>query len=328
MTSSWIVSAAWIVLGAAVLVTVALTAGAQVENVTLALVASVAGNFAIPALWAAASMADRRMAVPAGVAGATVLVLMALLGWREGLVAGCHVTAGLVGGWTIAWGWRVLPILLVSALALVPAVFLELEGTSIMAASEQLSAENRKVFAETLPEGLSESERAAALADFDEMARSVLALQQRLWPAVLLMGLMIQAGLALIGGWLVVRAVHGRAPRPEVRPWENWRAPFVSVWMLIGGLVAVVTQVDGLMTVGWSTALLAAMMLGVQGLALQAWFARRLLSPLGRTLYWVLGALFFAPLMLGGGVVIGLADQWRDLRQASRLDQPADNDDS
>ncbi len=314
-------------LAVAVVVTSGLMAATRVGVVPLAVTAGVIGNIAIPAVWAASSMTIRRAALPAATAAGTVLVLMALLGWRDGVSGGSHMLAGLVGGWALGLGWRVLPMLVVMALALVPVIYVELEGVSVIEATGELNAENRRVFAEGLPAGLSESERAAALADFDEMSAAVFEVQRRLWPAVLLIGLMIQAAVALAVGWLVVRLVHGAAPRPAMRPWEAWRAPFVSVWMLIGGLAAAITRVQALETMGWSLALLAGLLLGIQGLALQTWFVRRLLSPVGRTLYWVLGALFFAPVLLGGGAVLGLVDQWRDLRLASGLDGSGEDED-
>jgi hypothetical protein len=69
----------------------------------------------------------------------------------------------------------------------------------------------------------------------------------------------------------------------------------------------------------------AAVFLVLQGLGVQAWLVSRVLPPAGQIVFWVLGTLFFAPALIGGGALIGLADQWMDLR---RLRRPPHDDET
>ncbi|MEZ4388491.1 MAG: DUF2232 domain-containing protein [Candidatus Krumholzibacteriia bacterium] len=304
------------VLGVAVLVTVGLLAGLGRGSAMAAAYAGLVGNLVVPALWSAAVMIRPRRREVATAVGLAAVLLLALAGWRDGTVGGCFVVAGVAGGWALRRGWRVLPILGVVASLLAPVMILELGGTSLVEATEALNVENRRAFDENLPAGLSASDREAALAEFDAVAGRMLAVQRRLWPGLVVIGLMSQAALALSLGWLIARLVVPRPPRPALRRWEDWRAPFFSVWTLIGGLAAVVTGNPSLVMAGWNLVLLAGLLLAVQGLAVQSWLVRRLLPPTLRALFWILGALFLAPLLVGGGVLIGLADQWLNLRRS------------
>ena len=60
-------------------------------------------------------------------------------------------------------------------------------------------------------------------------------------------------------------------------------------------------------------ALLAACVLSVQGIAVQFHVTGRLLSTWDGCVYWLVMGIFFAPLILASGVVLGLVDQWVDL---------------
>jgi hypothetical protein len=303
------------VLGVAVLASCGLIAAGAHGASTLALTAGLVGNIAIPALWAAVMLVRWPPTAALMAAALTAVVLVPLADARTAAVAAGFMLAGLAGGWALGRAWRVLPIVALAAACLVPVFFIELAGTDIEEAGEALTAENRRVYAESLPEGLSVADREAALAEYDAMAGRMLELQRRLWPSLVIIGLWSQAALALVLGWLVARLVTASPPRPAVRPWETWRAPFFSVWALIGGLALTVTSVETLVMVGWNVVLLAGLLLAIQGLAVQTWLVRRALPPLTRVLFWIVGALFLGPLLLGVGGLVGLVDQWWDLRR-------------
>lgn len=302
-------------LVAAALVSASLLVAAALGDGQVALTAALVGNLMVPALWVAAVLLNRRLGEVLAVLGGMALVVMAVAGVREGLMAACVGLAGVAGAVVLSRRWRVLPILGVAAVFLAPVLVLEMDGEGIVEATEALYAENRRALAEGPAAELTESERQAALAEYDAVVERMLATQRRFWPAMVLIGLMSQAALALGMGWLLTRLVVANPPRPARRRWEEWRAPFISVWTLIGGLAAVITGIQPLAMIGWNLVLLAGLLLVVQGLAVQSWLMRRLLPPVPRVLFWIMAAMFLAPVLLGGGLLIGLADQWMNLRR-------------
>lgn len=304
-----------VVLVVAVLVTLGLMAGAsRDESLAAAWVATV-GNLVIPALWAAVVMSSpRRDHVLMALVG-TGLALLALNGWRDGATGACWAASGAAGGWALTRHWRVLPILGVAAALLAPTLALQLDGDSFVETFEALHAESRQAFEENIGSGVSDADRRTLMANYDETAEAMLALQRLLWPGLVVLGLLTQSALCLCLGWLVARMLMPQPPRPAVRPWETWRAPFFSVWTLIGGLAAAVLGREPLAMLGWNLVLLAGLVLALQGLAVQAWLVRRVLPPVARALFWLAAALFLAPLMVAAGAVIGLADQWLNLRR-------------
>lgn len=310
----------------AVIVTAGLVYASRLTPSAATVAAGLAGNLAIPAIWAALAMSGQpRQVLLVGVLVAGV-ALMVMTGGRAATVGVSFATAGVVGGLALRARWRILPLLAVTAGVMVPAIVAELGGTGFVEATADLSAENRRVFEADLPAGLSGSERAAALANFDKMAAGVLAIQKRLWPSLVAIGLMTQAALALVLGWLMVKLRHRSPPRPQLRPWPEWRAPFFTVWVLIGGLAGTIPGGETVALVGWNVVVLAGLLLAMQGLAVMAWQVRRALPPVGRALFWFAGAFLLAPVLIGSGVLVGLADQWLNLRKPRANAAPDDDE--
>lgn len=284
----------------------------------------------VPAVWAAVGLlpvAPQRLLPRAGLGAG--LGLMAA-GWPAGLAVLGYVAAGLVVGVAWRWRWRALTVLALGAACLVPGFFLGLDGASVPATFEAWGEELREQHAAGLPDDLPAGEREAALTALDERLAGTLALQRRLWPSLVAAGLLGQSALVLALGWLVAQLLGARPPGLVAGSFLAWRAPFATVWCLIGGLalsLAPLAGQDGAgrawNDIGWNLVLGAALLLAVQGLAVQAWLVRRLLPPFGRIAFWVLGALFFAPVIVGSGALVGLADQWWNLR---RLRRPSGTD--
>jgi len=244
---------------------------------------------------------------------------LVLAGWPEGVAVAGYVLAGLVVGTTLRWRWRLLTVLALGALCLVPGFFLGLGGASVPVVFEAWGETLREQHTAGLPEGLSEAERVAAQADFEEALAGTLDLQRRLWPVLLALGLVIQVAVALLAGWVLASLAQQQVLELQLGSFVTWRAPFATVWCLIGGLALALAPLTGFWnSLGWNLVLAAALLLAIQGLAVLAWLVRRLLPPLGRTLFWVMGALFFAPVLCGSGALVGLADQWWDLRRSRR----------
>lgn len=285
--------------------------------------ASLAMPLVVPALWTAAglALAQWRQALPAAAVAAVGGSWLAT-GMHAALVVGLQA-AGLAGGSMWRRGWRPLTVAGLCALCLVPGVFIGLAGTTVPAAFEAVVDDLREQYADGLPADMSVAERTAALSAFDDALAGTVAMQRRLWPSLLALGLLLQAAVFLAVGGAVARVSGHRPPATPWRSFVTWRAPFWCVWCLIVGLILGLTPLGGiglsaLADAGWNLVLAAAILLAGQGVAVQAWLGQRLLPPAGQALLWVLGALFLAPVVVGSGALIGLADQWWDLRRLRR----------
>jgi hypothetical protein len=148
----------------------------------------------------------------------------------------------------------------------------------------------------------------------------------RTYPFFLGTGLLGQGLLILVLVWLVLRMLGWRLASWRPPPFGQWRVPFYLVWLLALGVGLLVTRQPLAVHTGLNLALLAAAVLSVQGLAVQFHATARVLSPLGRVVFWTVMGFFMAPVVLVLGVVLGLADQWLDLRGLDRPAPPTDND--
>ena len=137
----------------------------------------------------------------------------------------------------------------------------------------------------------------------------------RIYPFVIGVGLLGQGSIILVLVWFLVRRLGIAIPGWVLPPFSHWRVPFYLVWILVLGVGLMLTRAQYLATAGLNLVLLSACVLSVQGIAVQFHVTNRMLSNMGRLLYWLVMGVFFAPLILISGVVLGLVDQWVDLRR-------------
>ena len=128
------------------------------------------------------------------------------------------------------------------------------------------------------------------------------------FPAVI--GLESMAALA-VSWWLVVRLAQnsdgGLGPLGAFRFNDHW------VWLLIFGLILVVTQAsDGLTRVGANIAVFMGALYALRGVGV-ALFISGGISLFGFVVF-VFGFVFAAPVVIGFAVLTGIADTWLDLR--------------
>ncbi|NCQ33730.1 DUF2232 domain-containing protein, partial [bacterium] len=142
-------------------------------------------------------------------------------------------------------------------------------------------------------------------------------------PAMIALGLLAQAGMILGLVWFVARLTGGLTASLRFGSFSRLQVPFYTVWLLIIGLGMMLTRTDPARTIGLNLSLLAGLILSVQGVAVQIAVIGRVLSPLGRMVFWLVMGVFFAPLVVAAGVLLGLADQWLDFR---RLAHPETED--
>jgi len=275
------------------------------------------------------------MPAPMVVAGAWGVALMLAGSWRwplagagVWLVAGWllvphefvgqmagYVAAGLLAGTAWAGRWRFDAAILVVALVLSPLLVWTMAGTS---AEEQLrvySGEMLKVRELGLPAGADETQRDEAMAL--EIARmdQVVGWVAKMFPALLAVGVLGQSVLILVVFGLGMRLIGWTAKPWRLPPFSRWRVPFYVVWVLVLGLGLLVTRQPGLTDAGLNIVLLAAGVLSVQGMAVQFFVTGRIMSGPVRVVYWSVIGFFFAPLVMASGVIVGLVDQWWDIRR-------------
>jgi len=276
----------------------------------------------VAVIWAAALVMARPHRLAPLAAGLWLAAALPVWGGPTTWPLAGHVAAGLVAGVALGARWR-----LDVALAGVTAALLPLSVWAVvqLPLADRL-AESREelmsVVESTLPAGTDEDQRDRALAKEREKLDEVLRLAERLYPFVLGLGLLAEALLILGAGWSVIRLAGWRLPAWRPPPFARWRMPFYLVWVLAAGLGLVVSRQPLAVTVGLNVALFAAALLSVQGVAVQFFVTARVLSPLGRVVFWTFMGLFFALLVLASGALLGLADQWLDLR---RLDRGSDD---
>jgi len=281
----------------------------------------------VAVVWAAGLVTARPHWLALAGAVAWLAVALPLWGGATTWPLAANVAAGLVGGVALGARWR-----LDAALAGVTAALLPLTVWTVvqLPVTDQLAAwrtEMISVLEREMPQTADADARQRALAQERERVDAVLELAGRLYPFVLAVGLLAEALLILTLGWVVVRVAGWRLPPWRPPPFTHWRLPFYLVWVLVAGLGLMISRQPLAVTVGMNVALFAAALLSIQGVAVQFFVTARVLKRLGRIVFWSVMGVFFTPLILTSGAVLGLADQWLDLRRLGRGPDPAADDD-
>gem|GEM_PF-1615575 len=226
-----------------------------------------------------------------------------------------NVAAGLMAGRVLGLRLRLDAALVAVALTLLPVIIWSVGEISVDEQLDLVKSEMLTVLEDNLPAGASEEQRAQALAEESRNLDRMAELAARIYPFVIGMGLLGQAGVILALVWFAVRPLGFPLPGWGWPPFARWRVPFYLVWMMVAGIGLLLTRRDGWEDAGLNLVLLTAGLLSVQGIAVQWFVTSRMLSKTGRLLYWLVMGVFFAPLILISGVVLGLVDQWVDLRR-------------
>jgi len=270
---------------------------------------------AVAVAWGLALLAGRpRRLAPLAAAGWLAAGLVLLPGATTWTLAG-YVVAGLAAGLAVARRWRFDAAVAAVVLPLLPGMVwatLQEPPAELFASMERDMTE---VLRENLPAGASEADRDRALETQVRAVRRFVAVMERVYPWFVGQGLLAIAAIVLaVTGW-GIRRLGFAWPGWGLPPLTRWRLPFYLVWVLVAGIGLALTRAPVLATAGWNVALLAATVICLQGLSVQAWVTARMMGPVMLTVYWLVMGLFFAPLILASGVVLGLADQWLDIRR-------------
>jgi hypothetical protein len=239
-----------------------------------------------------------------------------------------NVAAGLLAGLALGLRWRLDVALLAMALAMAPLlIFASLE----MPIQEQMQLSREaivEVLEESLPADAKEADNARVMAEFKRNMDSLTDQLTKMYPFLLAVGALGQAAMILTLVWLLAKAGGLRPYRWAFPPFTEWRLPFYLVWVLVAGLGLFFVRQPEISKAGRNLALLAAFVLSAQGLAIQVYVTRRMMSTVRQVLYWViLGTVLIEP-GIYIAVALGVLDQWWDLRRlATRSLAEDDNDD-
>jgi len=285
---------------------------------TVALVVVLPIPLFVAAMWGAALMFGRPwyVAVPAAVAwyAASWLLVPHEIVWQ---LLG-HVVAGLLGGFAWMSRWRFDAALLTVALALTPLVVWSAAEAPMQEQLQVYGDEMVKALESKLPTNADVDQRVQAMAAEKEKMDRIVAIVVKVFPSLLALGVLGQAAIVLAILRLVIRARGWRGSPWHLPPFSRWQVPFYLVWLLVVGLGLLLTRQPGWANAGLNVVILSAAILSVQGMAVQFFVTGRGMSRLVRAIYWTVMGTFFAPLVIVSSVVVGLIDQWWDIR---RLDQ-------
>jgi hypothetical protein len=270
--------------------------------------------FVIAGAWGTAYFAGRSGSVLVWAAAALALVALGFGGRAAFPVAG-YTAAGLIAARALIGTWRRDAAIAGVLLMLAPAAV----WTTIDApVAETLAAEAEQAhtaLAASLPADLEPAEREATLSEYGRRLDEIVSVAVAVWPGCLALGLTAVAAVLLGVVAFAGRLVTGRRIGSPLASFARWRLPFYLVWLLAGGLALTATRIEPLTNAGINIVLYGAVLLAVQGVAVQAHVVARAIGPRWQIVYWVAAGLFFAPLVLASGVLLGLVDQWFDVRR-------------
>lgn len=250
------------------------------------------------------------------VAGGVAVLLAALLEPGPMIAqAAVNMAAGLGAGWALRRRLRPDAALVLCAGILVPMTVWSVRQVGVAEQMALLRQDMTTVIESRIPESATPQQRQEVLDRELKKLDAVLDVLTRIYPAMLAVGLLTQALLILGLVWMSARITGGLTQGRRFGSFARFRVPFGVVWLFIAGLGLIVTRAEPAATVGLNLALLAALVLSIQGIAVQVEVLGRMLSPAGRMMYWLVMGMFFAPLVVAAGVLLGLADQWLDFRK-------------
>ena len=271
--------------------------------------------FVVSSLWGWALLTGRPRQLVLAVAGGLLVLLLLGMPREIAWQVGGNMAAGLAAGLALGARWRLDAGLLAVTVCLAPVL--------IWSAVEVPVRENLEVFRGATLESMEETlwrdldEPSLSLARQNETARleEAARMMERIFPALLAVGVLGQSGLILLLVVWIVRLSGGAPGLRGVGSFTGWRLPFYLVWCLVLGVGLMLTRLPYLAASGLNLVLVTGLLISIQGLAVQIFFTSRLLSGPVRVIFWLIMGVPLAGLLLVVSVVLGLADQWMDMRR-------------
>ena len=271
--------------------------------------------FLVSALWGWALLVGRPRKLVLGMAG--VLLVLGLIGMPRDItwqVVG-NAAAGLAAGLALGSRWRLDAGLLAVTACLAPVLIWSAVQVPVRENLEMFRAATLESMEQTLWIDLSEEQRSEARLRESSRLDEAVDVMERIFPAMLTVGVFGQAGFILfLIAWL--SRLSGGAPglRGGGR-FTEWRLPFYLVWSLVLGVGLMLTRLPYLATFGLNLVLFAGLLVSIQGLAVQAFFTWHLLPGPMRVMFWLVMGMPLVGMLLVSSVALGLADQWIDMRR-------------
>lgn len=271
--------------------------------------------FVVSALWGWAWVTGpaRRLtlAVAIAVVGGILWSLPREIGWQTVTDA----AAGLAAGWTLRSRLRLDVAVLAVSLCLAPLLIWTLVQMPARQLLEEMATVSLQNMEQTVWHGLEEPELGRAREAAREQLEQFVQTGSRIYPGVLTLGVLGQAGIVLALVFWFSRLGGATVALRAERSFTRWRLPFYLVWCLLAGLGMLLTRAPYLASAGLNVVLVVAFLLAVQGLAVQAFFTARLLSGPLQVVFWLIMGIPLVGVLLVSSVVLGLADQWIDTRR-------------
>ena len=271
--------------------------------------------FMVSSLWGWSLLAGRpRRLVLAFAGGVLVLLLMGLpndIAWQ----VGGNMAAGLAAGLALGARWRLDAGLLAVAICLAPALIWSAVEFPVLDHLDDFRGATLESMEETLWQGLDESNLAQARQREEARLEKAVGMMEKIFPALLVVGGLGQSGLILLlVAWLA--RLSGGAPGLQgIGSFTGWRLPFYLVWCLVLGVGLMLTRLPYLATSGLNLVLITGILISIQGLAVQAFFTSRLLPGPVQIIFWLIMGMPLVGMLLVASMVLGLADQWMDMRR-------------
>jgi len=226
-----------------------------------------------------------------------------------------NVAAGLAAGLALGFRWRLDGALTVVVAALLTVIVWALIQVPVQEQLDVARQEMLNLIEESIPDSASLDQRTEAMEDGKRNLEEISSQVERIYPFVIALGLFGQAGIILVLVLFSVRRLGFAVQGWVIPPFSRWRLPFYLVWLLVLGVGMMVTRTPFVATAGLNLTFFVAGILSIQGIAVQFHVTNLMLSKMGRLVYWVVMGAIFAPLILISGIVLGLVDQWADLRR-------------
>ncbi|MFH1842698.1 MAG: DUF2232 domain-containing protein [bacterium] len=267
--------------------------------------------------WGLSLFLSRTVGLHLVLAAALLFAVAILTSEGVALALVAYVACGLGLGLALTCGWRhdvtlglgLLPMLVVTFWAAA-----QLPYDQLILESEQEAAVWLESQLHTIED---EQARAMLLADNLRVLAWMTKVIQQTWPGLLVLGLLANVSLALLLIRWLGRLLRSSLPIRSFGSFHQWRFPFYLVWCLAVGLVLIISRADGWSRAGLNIVLVTGLVIGIQGLAVQINLMGRIWPAWARILFWTIGALFLPPVIFASSILLGLVDQWLDLRRLS-----------
>jgi len=138
---------------------------------------------------------------------------------------------------------------------------------------------------------------------------------KQLLPGSMVLAQLIQSALTLGLMWILVKVLGYTAIAQRFLPFGRWRLPFAVVWLLAVAVALMIVQPGVWPAAGVNLAMVIVGLLAVQGASVQWRLSKAGFPMLSRLFFLIMAILLFLPL-----VMLGLADQWLDLRKLNKVE--------